>query len=65
MVFGLAGSLTMGTLQVRGGLDAVFDTGATNTVSFTIMGVLFACYMLSATTGCRQGHQDPVEPETC
>ena len=55
VVFGLAGSLTMGTLQVRGGLDAVFATGATGTVSYAIMGVLFVCYMLSATTGVDKG----------
>ena len=55
VVFGLAGSLTMGTLQVRGGLDAVFSTGATSTVSYAIMGVLFLCYMLSATTGVDKG----------
>jgi glycine betaine transporter len=55
VVFGLAGSLTMGTLQVRGGLSAVFDTPATLTVSIIIMGVLFVCYMLSATTGVDKG----------
>ena len=55
VVFGLAGSLTMGTLQVRGGLDAVFGTGLTMNVSFAIMGTLFVCYMLSATTGVDKG----------
>ena len=55
VVFGLAGSLTMGTLQVRGGLGAVFDVEDTQTVSLIIMGVLFVCYMLSATTGVDKG----------
>ena len=55
VVFGLAGSLTMGTLQVRGGLSAVFGLADTTTVSLVIMGVLFACYMLSATTGVDKG----------
>ncbi|MGI9449470.1 MAG: BCCT family transporter [Geminicoccaceae bacterium] len=55
VVFGLAGSLTMGTLQVRGGLGAVFDIDATTTVSIIIMAVLFVCYMLSATTGVDKG----------
>ena len=55
VVFGIAGSLTMGTLQVRGGLSAVFDLEATQTLSLIIMGVLFVCYMLSATTGVDKG----------
>ena len=55
VVFGLAGSLTMGTLQVRGGLDTVFNTGATTTISLVIIAVLFVCYMLSATTGVDKG----------
>ncbi|NSX55697.1 BCCT family transporter [Parasulfitobacter algicola] len=55
VVFGLAGSLTMGTLQVRGGLNAVFGVGDTTTISLIIMGVLFICYMLSATTGVDKG----------
>ena len=55
VVFGLAGSLTMGTLQVRGGLGAVFGVEDTQAVSLMIMGVLFVCYMLSATTGVDKG----------
>ena len=55
VVFGLAGSLTMGTLQVRGGLSAVFGIADTQTVSLIILGVLFVCYMLSATTGVDKG----------
>ncbi len=55
VVFGLAGSLTMGTLQVRGGLVEVFGFDSTTTVSIAIMGLLFVCYMLSATTGVDKG----------
>ena len=55
VVFGLAGSLAMGTLQVRGGLNSVFGLDATTTLSLAVMGVLFVCYMLSATTGVDKG----------
>ncbi|QBF32656.1 BCCT family transporter [Thalassococcus sp. S3] len=55
VVFGLAGSLTMGTLQVRGGLSEVFGLDDTTNLSLMIMGVLFVCYMLSATTGVDKG----------
>lgn len=55
VVFGLAGSLTMGTLQVRAGLAEVAGTGEGNFMSFVIIGVLFVCYMLSATTGVDKG----------
>ncbi len=55
VVFGLAGSLTMGTLQVRGGLSSVFGMDQTLTVSLLIMAALFVCYMLSATTGVDKG----------
>ena len=55
VVFGLAGSLTMGTLQVRGGLNSVFGLDQTQAVSLAIMGALFVCYMLSATTGVDKG----------
>ncbi len=55
VVFGLAGSLTMGTLQVRAGLAEVAGTGETQFMSLAIIGVLFVCYMLSATTGVDKG----------
>lgn len=55
VVFGLAGSLTMGVLQVRAGLGNVFDVEATTTVSILIMVVLFVSYMVSATTGVDKG----------
>lgn len=55
VVFGLAGSLSGGALQVRAGLDAVFYVPPTQATSAAILGVLFVCYMLSATTGVDKG----------
>jgi glycine betaine transporter len=55
VVFGLAGSLTMGTLQVRAGLDEVFGTGVDMNMALVILGTLFAAYMISATTGVDKG----------
>jgi len=55
VVFGLAGSLTMGALQVRAGMSNVFGTPADDTMSISIMAVLFVAYMLSATTGVDKG----------
>lgn len=55
VVFGLAGSLAMGALQVRSGLGSVFGLPGTSTSSVAILVVLFVCYMLSATTGVDKG----------
>lgn len=55
VVFGLAGSLAMGTLAVRAGSFYAFDTPQTTTMSMIILGALFVCYMLSATTGVDKG----------
>lgn len=55
VVFGLAGSLTMGTLQVRAGLGEVLGTPADLTTSLAILLALFVAYMLSATTGVDKG----------
>ena len=55
VVFGLAGSLAMGTLAVRSGAFYAFGTGETVTVSLTILVILFVSYMLSATTGVEKG----------
>ena len=55
VVFGLAGSLTMGVMQVRSGLGNVFDVEGTTTVSILIMFALFVSYMASATTGVAKG----------
>ncbi|MEM9735835.1 MAG: BCCT family transporter [Pseudomonadota bacterium] len=55
VVFGLAGSLAMGVLAVRNGMGFAFDTAQTSTNSMIILGILFVCYMLSATTGVDKG----------
>ena len=56
VIFGLAGSLAMGTLMVRSGMSAVFDTSNTsNTMSFAILGVMTVCFLLSACTGVDKG----------
>lgn len=55
VVFGLAGSLAMGTLQLRAGLDDVFGIDPTHVVSVVILLVLFVAYILSATTGVDKG----------
>lgn len=55
VVFGLAGSLAMGTLAVRSGSFYAFGTDETVTTAIIILGILFVCYMLSATTGVDKG----------
>jgi glycine betaine transporter len=55
VVFGLAGSLSMGVLQLRSGLDAVLYMPPTHLTSLLILAVLFVCYMLSASTGVDKG----------
>ena len=55
VVFGLGGSLAMGTLGVRAGAGYAFGVEQTTTASVVILGILFVCYMLSATTGVDKG----------
>jgi len=55
VVFGLAGSLAMGTLQVRSGLASTLGTQQTETVALAILAVLFAAYMISTLTGVEKG----------
>ena len=55
VVFGLAGSLAMGTLGVRSGAFYAFGTDQTITTSMIILVILFVSYMLSATTGVEKG----------
>src|SRR3546814_4850020 len=55
VVFGLAGSLAMGTLSVRSGLSSVYGTPESVTTSIFILIALYVCYMLSATTGVDKG----------
>ncbi len=55
VVFGLAGSLAMGTLMVRSGMAAVFDTDQSVTMSMIIIAVMTVCFLLSACTGVDKG----------
>jgi glycine betaine transporter len=55
VILGLAGSLALGTLQVRAGLGEVFGTPSTEWISVLIVGVLAVCFFVSASTGLGQG----------
>ncbi|MCP4336025.1 MAG: BCCT family transporter [Gammaproteobacteria bacterium] len=55
VIFGLAGSLAMGTLMVRSGMNAVFDTPTDVTMSMVIIVVMTICFLLSACTGVDKG----------
>jgi glycine betaine transporter len=55
VIFGLAGSLAMGTLMVRSGMHAVFDTPNDVTMSMIIIVVMTICFLLSACTGVDKG----------
>jgi len=55
VIFGLAGSLAQGTLQVRAGLATQVGLDPTLLVSLAIIAVMFAAYMTSATTGVDKG----------
>lgn len=55
VIFGLAGSLAMGTLMVRSGMDSVFETGGSDTMAYIILAVMTACFLLSACTGVDKG----------
>jgi len=55
VVFGLAGSLAMGALQVRSGLASVFDVPETIGVALAILAVLYVAYMTSTLTGVEKG----------
>ena len=55
VVFGLAGSLAMGTLMVRSGMNAVFGTENNVTMSMIIIAVMTVCFLLSACTGVDKG----------
>jgi glycine betaine transporter len=55
VVFGLAGSLTMGTLQVRAGLTQVFGTPDSILVGMVILTVLTVMFLISASTGVDKG----------
>ena len=55
VIFGLAGSLAMGTLMVRSGMHAVFGTETNVTMSLIIIAVMTVCFLLSACTGVDKG----------
>ena len=55
VVFGLAGSLAMGALQVRSGLASVVGAPETIGVALAILAVLYAAYMISTLTGVEKG----------
>lgn len=56
VIFGLAGSLAMGTLMVRSGMSSVFGTdNASNAMSYAILAVMTVCFLLSACTGVDKG----------
>jgi len=55
VVFGLAGSLAMGALQVRSGLGALFDVPAVTSVSLLVLAVLYVMYMISTLSGVEKG----------
>ncbi|ESQ08770.1 MAG: BCCT family transporter [Thiohalocapsa sp. PB-PSB1] len=55
VILGLAGSLAMGTLQVRAGLGEVAGVLPTPWASIAIVCVLAICFFISASTGLGQG----------
>lgn len=56
IVFGVVASLGQGVLQVTGGLGLLFDGFAVNNWTYAlVLGVLAACYMLSASGGINKG----------
>ena len=57
VIFGLAGSLAMGTMQVRAGLHEVYGLPLTTGASLGILLLLTICYLASASTGLSKGIQ--------
>ncbi|MDH3688496.1 MAG: BCCT family transporter, partial [Gammaproteobacteria bacterium] len=55
VIFGLAGSLAMGTLMVRSGMNSVFGTENSVTMSMIIVAVMTASFLISASTGVDKG----------
>ena len=55
VIFGLAGSLTMGTLMVRSGLHSVFGTETDTTMSLIIIALMTVSFLTSACTGVDKG----------
>jgi len=57
VVFGLAGSLVMGVLQVRAGITEVFGLAPTTALSVFILLLMAVAFMVSASTGLSKGIQ--------
>lgn len=55
VVFGLAGSLAMGALQVRSGLASTVGAPETMGVALAILGVLTLAFLTSTLTGVEKG----------
>ncbi|MFO7763644.1 MAG: BCCT family transporter [Wenzhouxiangellaceae bacterium] len=55
VVFGLAGSLTMGTLQIRAGLGELLGTPLNFGMSLLVMLTMYATYMTSTSVGVDRG----------
>lgn len=55
VVFGLAGSLVLGVLQVRAGLAEVFGIPPTTFVSLMVLLLMTGAFLLSASTGLDKG----------
>ena len=56
-LFGTATSLGLGAQQVNSGIDFIWHTGVSNTISLTIIGVLTVAFILSAVSGVGKGIQ--------
>ncbi|WP_251977273.1 BCCT family transporter [Salinicola avicenniae] len=54
-VMGVATSIGLAVLQINGGLSVVYGVPNGTTWQFIIMGVMFVCYMISATSGLDKG----------
>lgn len=55
VVFGLAGSLTMGALQIRAGLGELIGTPLNFAMSLVVMSVMYLTYMTSTVVGVDRG----------
>lgn len=55
VVFGLAGSLTMGVLQVRAGLTEIFNVPSLDIVSIVILAFMMIAFLFSACSGIDKG----------
>ena len=55
VVFGMAGSLAMGTLMTRSGMSEVFGTPDNNTMSMIILAAMTVAFIISACTGVDKG----------